>query len=468
MSALVHDDGSKQEGGSSASARSLDQTTVSSSSLASFVAAEVNRLKSDIKAELQAELRAEMKADVKADMKVEMKAEVKAELRAEMKAEVKAELKTELKTELKAELRAEMKAEVKAELNTELKTELKAELRSEMKAELKSELGSEIKAEMRADITHEVEAKVDERLNAGNHVASLSPSTDEGEENDGTPRLSRVWQGMLFVASLPCPACTSLYAWTGQSWYFGVAQSLFSLCLSCIVLLVFSSPANKSIEKPLVGFASFWLLAGFGGTAVGCFITDEEGEPFWGWLCIVCIPYVLGILYFNIIARRKIGEFPHRRLKEYGESHSQRELKRFTRSNTLCFFYLLNFSPCYTCRCCTLSPAILLVFFSGLYIGSTIASDAHSSASTPHSPSFPGFTKQISREADPSLRLVDPDPSPADYQPAQEDRPSNGGGDPGPVLDADKKLHDSSGRWSNLRNPAVESRPVVPPPAPTT
>ena len=203
MSALVHDDGSKQEGGSSASARSLDQTTVSSSSLASFVAAEVNRLKSDIKAELQAELRAEMKADVKADMKVEMKAEVKAELRAEMKAEVKAELKTELKTELKAELRAEMKAEVKAELNTELKTELKAELRSEMKAELKSELGSEIKAEMRADITHEVEENVDELLNAGSNVASPSPSVDDGEEDEGTPRLSRVWQGMLFVASLP-------------------------------------------------------------------------------------------------------------------------------------------------------------------------------------------------------------------------------------------------------------------------
>ncbi|GMI00437.1 hypothetical protein TrLO_g11374 [Triparma laevis f. longispina] len=101
-----------------------------------------------------------------------------------------------------------------------------------------------------------------------------TPPTPE----EGTPRLSRVWQGVLIVGASPVPGCGVVYALTGESWYHGMGAALFSLSVSCIVLFTFASPANKDIEWGLMVYGSLWFISYLGGSAVGSLVTDKEGD----------------------------------------------------------------------------------------------------------------------------------------------------------------------------------------------
>ena len=143
------------------------------------------------------------------------------------------------------------------------------------------------------------------------------PPLSTAPEEEGSPLLSRVWQGILFVFSLSAPSCQVVYALTGQSWYCGMGAALVSLTASCLILILFSSPANKRIEKALALYGSLWFLSYLGGDAFGNIVTDKQGTADTGWLCVLGLPVAFALVFYFMLMRRKIGAFPRRRLQDY-------------------------------------------------------------------------------------------------------------------------------------------------------
>mmetsp|Transcript_22807 Transcript_22807/g.47498 ORF Transcript_22807/g.47498 Transcript_22807/m.47498 type:complete len:208 (-) Transcript_22807:56-679(-) len=197
------------------------------------------------------------------------------------------------------------------DLRAEARAEVAAELRAELREAVKREVDAQpnISASMRAEIARKVEAKLAARLDAG-LLAGASPSTDNGANDKGAPQiskelqallcLSKKWQVILFILSLPASAFGAVYGWTGQSWYgcMGhIGHTLFFVSVFCGIWLFLASPCYPRLEKALAVYTSLWLFAVLGGPAVGCFITDEEGDPFWGWLCTLLLPLCFAIFY---------------------------------------------------------------------------------------------------------------------------------------------------------------------------
>ena len=97
------------------------------------------------------------------------------------------------------------------------------------------------------------------RNNSTKHIMStvdenqvqINLNLDVEQEESGIvtiepPRLSRIWQINLFMASLLAPSSMTIYGVTGNSFYFGMGSSLLSLSISTGILVFFSSPSNKS------------------------------------------------------------------------------------------------------------------------------------------------------------------------------------------------------------------------------
>ena len=201
-----------------------------------------------------------------------------------------------------------------------------------------AEFESKLRAETEATIAREVKAKVAEILNArpaaeqftedeaptaetvkheGTEGKPESLAAGQAQKEEPRPKIGTPWQIMLALGALICPTLI-----VGGAVMDTLAISMSGLAftplsLSCFLLLLLCDPSNRDGEKYLIPLYVLSFVSSV-GTVMYVNLVQLKFSTF----ASITVPLTLllclfGMLFFFILARRKIGDFTRQDLKDF-------------------------------------------------------------------------------------------------------------------------------------------------------
>jgi len=173
-------------------------------------------------------------------------------------------------------------------------------------------------------VQHEDAAGAPKGLKAGREVqhedaegASKSLAAGQAQKEEPRPKIGTPWQIMLALGALICPAFIIGGAVINDAGISYSGMAFLPLSWSCFVLLILCDPSNRGAEKY---FAPLYVLAFASSTGTMTYvnIVRLNQDALTGiTVSVALLLSAIGVLYFLLLARRKIGDFTRQDLKDF-------------------------------------------------------------------------------------------------------------------------------------------------------
>ena len=109
---------------------------------------------------------------------------------------------------------------------------------------------------------------------------------------------------MFALGSLPLPCAYLMHGLTEHLWYARMGESVFGFSASCLLLFIFSAPADTRMDRTLAAYSFAYFLVYCGGWGLGYYKRGKDSAAIVSGIALVV--YWI-ICYFLLQARKRIA-----------------------------------------------------------------------------------------------------------------------------------------------------------------